>query len=232
MKPDFRKRLSLLHQPAVSHRMAEWTGLEPATPGVTGRYSNQLNYHSDETLALPVKPWWVLRGSNPRPSPCKGDALPTELSTRKRPQAAAPFADRPDDRQSGRPQPIPALADFARVYSKRSKRLSTTAPAAQRFPLTSRARRHDRDAAASPAARASDRRDSWDGFRPGGDRSPAARSVSAWSGRCDPRRRHPDRATPPAPAVPPARPRRRAAAPVRSPAPDRSTAPAGCRDCP
>ncbi len=27
-------------------RMAEWTGLEPATPGVTGRYSNQLNYHS------------------------------------------------------------------------------------------------------------------------------------------------------------------------------------------
>ena len=28
--------------------MAEWTGLEPATPGVTGRYSNQLNYHSEE----------------------------------------------------------------------------------------------------------------------------------------------------------------------------------------
>ena len=33
-----------------AHGMAEWTGLEPATPGVTGRYSNQLNYHSDETL--------------------------------------------------------------------------------------------------------------------------------------------------------------------------------------
>jgi hypothetical protein len=30
-----------------AHRnLAEWTGLEPATPGVTGRYSNQLNYHS------------------------------------------------------------------------------------------------------------------------------------------------------------------------------------------
>ena len=29
-------------------RLAEWTGLEPATPGVTGRYSNQLNYHSEE----------------------------------------------------------------------------------------------------------------------------------------------------------------------------------------
>ena len=27
--------------------MAERTGLEPATPGVTGRYSNQLNYRSD-----------------------------------------------------------------------------------------------------------------------------------------------------------------------------------------
>ena len=26
--------------------MADWTGLEPATPGVTGRYSNQLNYQS------------------------------------------------------------------------------------------------------------------------------------------------------------------------------------------
>jgi hypothetical protein len=26
--------------------MADRTGLEPATPGVTGRYSNQLNYRS------------------------------------------------------------------------------------------------------------------------------------------------------------------------------------------
>ena len=30
--------------------LAEWTGLEPATPGVTGRYSNQLNYHSRRLL--------------------------------------------------------------------------------------------------------------------------------------------------------------------------------------
>ena len=28
--------------------MAERTGLEPATPGVTGRYSNQLNYRSTQ----------------------------------------------------------------------------------------------------------------------------------------------------------------------------------------
>ena len=32
--------------------MAEWTGLEPATPDVTGRYSNQLNYHSAELFKL------------------------------------------------------------------------------------------------------------------------------------------------------------------------------------
>ena len=31
--------------------MARWTGLEPATPGVTGRYSNQLSYHRASSLA-------------------------------------------------------------------------------------------------------------------------------------------------------------------------------------
>ena len=30
----------------ILKKLAEWTGLEPATLGVTGRYSNQLNYHS------------------------------------------------------------------------------------------------------------------------------------------------------------------------------------------
>ena len=34
--------------------MAERTGLEPATPGVTGRYSNQLNYRSDLGWPLEV----------------------------------------------------------------------------------------------------------------------------------------------------------------------------------
>ncbi len=29
-----------------TEHLAERTGLEPATPGVTGRYSNQLNYRS------------------------------------------------------------------------------------------------------------------------------------------------------------------------------------------
>ena len=36
--------------------MAEWTGLEPATPGVTGRYSNQLNYHSAVVGAEGIEP--------------------------------------------------------------------------------------------------------------------------------------------------------------------------------
>ena len=35
-----------LYKSARGGILAERTGLEPATPGVTGRYSNQLNYHS------------------------------------------------------------------------------------------------------------------------------------------------------------------------------------------
>jgi hypothetical protein len=57
--------------------LAEWTGLEPATPGVTGRYSNQLNYHSAWLLRPPcaTAPSQVqqnlatLRGFEPRYSP-------------------------------------------------------------------------------------------------------------------------------------------------------------------
>jgi hypothetical protein len=36
--------------------MADWTGLEPATLGVTGRYSNQLNYQSKMELGTGVEP--------------------------------------------------------------------------------------------------------------------------------------------------------------------------------
>jgi hypothetical protein len=55
-------------------KVAEWTGLEPATPGVTGRYSNQLNYHSARCFgfatAFPDKPdkrlhWRPHGDSNP-----------------------------------------------------------------------------------------------------------------------------------------------------------------------
>ena len=30
--------------------LAVWTGLEPATPCVTGRYSNQLNYQTNDFI--------------------------------------------------------------------------------------------------------------------------------------------------------------------------------------
>ena len=39
------KFLTITHSPLSS---AVWTGLEPATPCVTGRYSNRLNYRSTE----------------------------------------------------------------------------------------------------------------------------------------------------------------------------------------
>ena len=42
--PDAEKKKASTRLALIS--LAEWTGLEPATPGVTGRYSNQLNYHS------------------------------------------------------------------------------------------------------------------------------------------------------------------------------------------
>jgi hypothetical protein len=54
--------------------VAEWTGLEPATPGVTGRYSNQLNYHSavadrlprsSLTIAIRVAEWTGLEPATP-----------------------------------------------------------------------------------------------------------------------------------------------------------------------
>ena len=57
--------------------MAERTGLEPATPGVTGRYSNRLNYRSLKRFPR----WWVVTGSNRRPPACKAGALPAELTT-------------------------------------------------------------------------------------------------------------------------------------------------------
>ncbi len=36
--------------------LAERTGLEPATPGLTGRYSNQLNYRSGLVGAEGIEP--------------------------------------------------------------------------------------------------------------------------------------------------------------------------------
>ncbi len=43
--------------------MARLTGLEPATPGVTGRYSNQLSYNRSlphQVYAPKREPWFML----------------------------------------------------------------------------------------------------------------------------------------------------------------------------
>ena len=44
------------HKPNLTPELAERTGLEPVTPGVTGRYSNQLNYRSDVVGAEGIEP--------------------------------------------------------------------------------------------------------------------------------------------------------------------------------
>ena len=77
----------------------------------------------------------MLRGSNPRPSPCKGDALPTELSTRKKPQVYGIFQE-PTKRLAifGGDRDVTRLLS-AVVYSKCLKRLSTYALQRQQFPL-------------------------------------------------------------------------------------------------
>ena len=71
------RRLDRLSEPTGNpvKTLAEWTGLEPATPGVTGRYSNQLNYHSSFTaycqnLGVPTgirTPVTAVKGRCPRP---------------------------------------------------------------------------------------------------------------------------------------------------------------------
>jgi hypothetical protein len=73
-----------------SDELAGWTGLEPATSDVTGRRSNQLNYHPAVVFtaagaAVVTMPfgdpfcggaWWAVQDSNLRPPVCKTDALP------------------------------------------------------------------------------------------------------------------------------------------------------------
>ena len=55
-------QLSYTPDEAPAVLLAEWTGLEPATPGVTGRYSNQLNYHSAPDCTDTIVP--ALRSSD------------------------------------------------------------------------------------------------------------------------------------------------------------------------
>ncbi len=47
---------SLINQ-LTYEAFAVWTGLEPVTPGVTGRYSNQLNYQTKIGLLYLLQPF-------------------------------------------------------------------------------------------------------------------------------------------------------------------------------
>src|SRR5258706_14919373 len=87
------KAVALQTRKATALKVAEPTGLEPATSDVTGRRSNQLNYDSarkpiNQMLDINVSviltssiqnltsDWWARRDSNPQPPPCKGGRLP------------------------------------------------------------------------------------------------------------------------------------------------------------
>jgi hypothetical protein len=78
-----------LPRPGTSPRPNTQTraGARPGTRAYRRVLSRLSIRHSVQNAAgtdithKPLIIWWVLRGSNPRHSPCKGDALPAELST-------------------------------------------------------------------------------------------------------------------------------------------------------
>jgi hypothetical protein len=89
--------------------MAERTGLEPATPGVTGRYSNQLNYRSE--LRAPFEDWgpWGPgasgKMSRPQDHPSKRGANRNRMAERVTRDFEQPSARGARSRGSFRRQP-------------------------------------------------------------------------------------------------------------------------------
>ncbi len=64
--------------------LAEWTGLEPATPGVTGRYSNQLNYHSIFSLQDDLSACYTPTRLTDKPYLAKGHSAQARRTTDKK----------------------------------------------------------------------------------------------------------------------------------------------------
>ncbi len=62
--------------------MARLTGLEPATPGVTGRYSNQLSYNRATDVPILV----TIRQVNPKTC-ISGSAIGRDLGAARQAQA-------------------------------------------------------------------------------------------------------------------------------------------------
>ena len=76
-----------------SHAMVGPDGLEPSTPALSRRCSNQLSYEPY------FEGWWSRSASNRRPPACKAGALPTELrppqsleTAKKSPSGSLPIA--------------------------------------------------------------------------------------------------------------------------------------------
>ena len=65
LSPQKKKPLKGIDFQGLSSVVAVRTGLEPATPGVTGLYSNQLNYRTKIIFIISKKRCG--RDSNPRP---------------------------------------------------------------------------------------------------------------------------------------------------------------------
>ncbi len=86
-RPARCNTIILLHPAyAVAIREAGATGLEPATSGVTGRRSNQLNYAPATKLRDYLTSWtprkWAQQDLNLRPPACKAGALPLSYAPR------------------------------------------------------------------------------------------------------------------------------------------------------
>ena len=85
---------------STTRAMVRYGGLEPPTNWLKANCSTIWANSANMVLAIGVEPttyglqdrcstnwakqaWYEMRGSNPRPSPCKGDALPAELISQK-----------------------------------------------------------------------------------------------------------------------------------------------------
>src|SRR5262249_44447683 len=90
----------------------------PATSDVTGQRSNQLNYDPAKYKCT-TKAWWAVLVSNQRPHPCKGCALPPELTAL-------------------REQPIQNRAGIYRAFLRYVKHIRTEATALLWFRSTAK----------------------------------------------------------------------------------------------
>src|SRR5690606_33628363 len=70
--------------------------------------------HVDRRGRWPA-PWWAVTGSNRRPSRCKRDALPAELTALARGAVRCALKTKDADRECGRRQTVTSVASVERV---------------------------------------------------------------------------------------------------------------------